>query len=183
MASIYKKIEVAANIAIILVASLLGLVLIMRYFSPASATDSQHLDARIQNGTKLSLPEVNWTDADQTLLLVLKTGCHFCSESALFYQRIAEETTKRSNVRLIAVMPDPSTEAQNYLASLGLSIKEIKQIQLNLIEVKGTPTLILVDKQGSVVNSWVGKLTPDKEAQVLARLQCENCLSSNLQAP
>ena len=39
------------------------------------------------------------------------------------------------------------------------------------IGVEGTPTLLLVDESGKVIASWVGKLGPDQEAAVFARLK------------
>lgn len=170
--NILKKTELLANIAIIMVAVLLGGVLVKRYLlSSEDAYDSQNNVLRIAAGSKVSLPEVDWAKSDQTLLLILSKGCHFCSESAPFYQRLVRDTSGRGDVRLVAVLPQDVNEGKKYLNELGVPISEIKQSTLESIGVGGTPTLILVDNKGVVTESWVGKLPPDKESEVLNRLQ------------
>jgi hypothetical protein len=42
---------------------------------------------------------------------------------------------------------------------------------LNAIGVMGTPTLLLVDAEGTVAQVWEGKLQPDQEGGVLAVLK------------
>jgi hypothetical protein len=37
--------------------------------------------------------------------------------------------------------------------------------------VRGTPTLLLVNNTGKIADFWVGKLSPDKEAEGLRRLR------------
>lgn len=170
MSKLSKKIELAANVAIILAAILIGVVFVKNYLLPSrSAPESG--DYRIPVGTKVALSEINWNQNGQTLLLVLQKGCHFCSESAPFYQRIIRETSGRGNIRLIAVLPQATDEGKKYLDDLGVAIEDVKQAELDSIGVHGTPTLILVNNQGVVMNSWAGKLGADGEADVLRRLQ------------
>lgn len=66
-------------------------------------------------------------------------------------------------------MPQTFDEAQRYLNEHGISADEIKQTSLNNINVRGTPTLIMVDRSGTVLQSWVGKLPPEKEAELTQR--------------
>ena len=168
MENLAKKTELLANVAIILVALLLGGVLVKRYLLPQAP--SPQAQARIQPGTKLSVPGVEWDKNERTLLLVLSTGCHFCTESSPFYQRLAQEKAKKGGVGLVAVLPQSVGESQNYLNGLGVSVDDIKQAGLDAVQVTGTPTLILADRTGAVVESWVGKLPAEKEAEVLNRI-------------
>lgn len=170
--NILKKTELLANIAIIVVAILLGGVLVKRYLLTGNdALDDRDAGMRIAAGTKVSLPEIDWAKSDRTLLLVLSEGCRFCSESAPFYQRLVRDTDGRDGVRLVAVLPQDVNEGRKYLNELGVTINEIKQSSLDSLGVGGTPTLILVNREGAVTDSWVGKLPPDKESEVLGRLQ------------
>ncbi len=70
---------------------------------------------------------------------------------------------------MVAVLPQPNDEAKKYLHDLGVSIEEVRQEQLGVLAVEGTPTLILVDNNGAASDIWIGKLKPDKEAEVLSR--------------
>src|SRR6266446_3420200 len=158
MNSLIKRIELVANLAIIMVAILLGVVLVRSYrFRHSSEAPTTATSALIP-GTKLSLPGVNWKANGRTLVMALSTECHFCTESAAFYRRVAQERANMENLRLLAVLPQPVTEGQEYLKKLGMTLDDIKQIQLDSIGINGTPTLILADSQGNVADSWRGKL-------------------------
>lgn len=168
MKNIQGKIEILANIAIIVIALLIGFVAVKRYVlndSPrGNGTD------QITAGARISLPDVDWAKSRQTLLIVLSPGCHFCSESAPFYQRLVNAVARNNDVRLMAVFPQDASEGRRYLDQLGLSIAEVKQAPLNSIGVIGTPSLILVNNTGIVTEAWMGQLPSDKESEVLSRL-------------
>lgn len=170
MSSLIKRIELIANLAIIVVAILLGVVLVRSYLFPRSLAFQTANASAIQPGTKLSLSGVDWKANGRTLVMALSTQCHFCSESASFYQRIAQERAKSGSVRLVAVLPQPVEESQKYLKELGVTVDEIKQAKLDSFGVNGTPTLIVANDQGIVTDSWRGKLTDEKENVVLSRL-------------
>ncbi len=165
MPGIARKIEVVANVAIILVALLLAYVVVTLFFLRQEPTIPQ-----IANGTKLAVEGVHFDDSRQTVLLALSVGCHFCSESAPFYRRLLDEASKRPDVRIVAVLPQERGEAQKYLDSLSVPIKDIRQAPLSTIQVGGTPTLIMLDAKGEVTASWIGKLPPEQETEVLSKL-------------
>lgn len=174
MSNISKKIEVAANVAIIAVALLLGGVLVKRYLLPDATADGQSATAEsLKPGTKLSLPGVDWSQSRQTLVMALSTNCHFCTESAPFYQRLVQEKSKHNDVRLLAVLPQSVEESQKYLNEHGVAVNEVKQATPDTVGARGTPTLIIVDSAGAVVDAWVGKLPEAKEGEVLDRLFAE----------
>ena len=168
----FKKIELIANIAIIVVALILGVVLVKRYL----LTDTQSAAptaARIQPGTKVQLAGVDWSKSGQTLVLVVSDTCHFCTESAEFYQRLAQEKAKHEGTRMIAVLPQDVSRGQAYLSKLGVAVDEVQQSPLDAIGVVGTPTLLLIDDKGAVKQSWVGKLPPGQETEVLSKFQAK----------
>ncbi|MPY86870.1 MAG: redoxin family protein [Luteitalea sp.] len=167
MSGLAKKLEVVANVAIIVVALFLGVILLQMFvLSPRNAGQPE-----IAAGTKVSLDEVQWEKSKQTLVLALAVGCGFCTESAPFYQQLVKETANKSDVQLIAVLPQEIGEARQYLDSLKVSIKEVRQHPLSSLNVVGTPTLILVNNKGEVTDSWIGRLQADEEAEVLKRLR------------
>jgi len=173
MNSLIKRIELVSNVAIIVVAILLAVVLVRSYlFRQSSATQtSVSSTAAVRPETKLSLPGVDWKANGRTLVMALSTQCHFCSESAQFYQRVAQERTKTGNLRLLAILPQSLNESQTYLKELGVTVDDIKQLRLDSIGVNGTPTLIIANSEGIVADSWRGKLSADKELEVMGRLK------------
>lgn len=163
-----RKIETVANVCIIVVA-IVVCVAAIRYFR-TKASGSKAPTPAIAAGTKITLPSEDWAKNRQTLLLALSsTQCKYCSASAEFYQRLVNSAS--SNTKLVAVLPQPLEESQQYLTGLKVTIEDIQQISPPALGVRATPTLILVDSAGTVTNSWVGKLPPDKEEEVLSSLR------------
>ena len=172
MNNLNKRVELLANVAIIVVAVLICVVLVKRYLlSPPAAEEMK----TISSGEKVALPDVDWQKSRQTLLVVLSQGCHYCAESVPFYQRLTKEASARNDIQVIAILPQSPGEGHKYLDELGVPIKDVRQAELSSIPVRGTPTLILVDNKGVVTSSWVGKLPSDKEGEVLSKLQCDTC--------
>jgi peroxiredoxin len=171
MSSLIKKLEVSANIAIILLALLIGTILTKNYVWPGKAAGVSESRQRstVQPGAKLSLSEVDWERNGQTLILALSNDCHYCTESASFYQKIVSQREGK-NLKVIAILPQDIQSGQNYLNGLGVAVDEVKQASLSSIQVSGTPTLLLVDSKGVVKEVWVGKLPSDKEAQALSKI-------------
>jgi len=101
-------------------------------------------------------------------VLALSTQCHFCTESAPFFQRI--QKAKAKDLKLLAVLPQPITESHKYLEGEGVTVDDVKQAQLDSIGVSGTPTLLLVESKGAVAQVWQGKLHPEQEDGVVAVL-------------
>jgi peroxiredoxin len=166
----HKKVELLANVAIIFIAIILGAILVNRYLLSAPTPPAVAERPGIQSGTKLSLPGMEWGRSRRTLLMVLSTNCHYCTESAPFYQKLAQEKTKHTDVGLLAVLPQSVEESRKYLDEHDVRVDEVRQVSPGALNVSGTPTLILVDQSGSVIESWVGKLSPEKEGEVLKRV-------------
>jgi hypothetical protein len=158
-----RKLEIATNIAILIVATLASVVLVRNYLFPRTNGERPR---SVALGTTLSVPGLDWRANGNTLVLALSTNCHFCSESAPFYRRLAAELSHR-RVHLTAVLPQNADESGAYLRTLQLPVGDVRQIPLRTLQIRGTPTLMLVDERGVVRNVWEGKLTAEREQQVL----------------
>ncbi len=163
-----NRLENLANLATILVSLLLSAVLIKVFLLPQSGTVPGPTQARAGMNIKQSLPGVDWAKNKRTLVLALSTQCHFCTESAPFYQSVQKERAK--DLKLVAVLPQAVDEGRKYLEGQGVQVDDVKQAPLNAIGVIGTPTLLLVDGKGTVAQVWEGKLQADQEGGVLAVL-------------
>jgi hypothetical protein len=174
--SLPGKIEIVSNIATIGAAVLLSLVLVKVYFvpnpsSPARTAPPVRAAAEATVGTSLKsqLPGVDWSKNGRTLVLAISTACHFCKDSEPFYRRIRQEVG--GGVKMVAVLPQPQAEAEQYLSTAGLKVDQVKQLTLNTIGVRGTPTMLLVDGKGVVTKVWVGRLQDQDQEQVLSVLK------------
>jgi thioredoxin-related protein len=158
-------------VAIIVVSiAICGALVKYFFFSESSQPDQPRSRHYIQKGQKVALEGVNWSRNGKTLLLVLQKGCRFCTDSAPFYKKLVDTVAKRPDTHLIAVFPQTTDEGKDYLDELGVPISDIRQQPLTIFPIQGTPTLILVDNAGLASEVWIGKLKPEKEAEVLSRL-------------
>jgi hypothetical protein len=161
-----RKLETLVNVAIIVVAVAVCAVLAKQYL----LTGAQGRSHGPEVGSKIELAGTDLSKEEKTLLLVLQKGCHFCTESGPFYQRLAREASARGNrVKLLAVLPQDEEEGRRYLSDLGVPIERVAQASLGKLDVSGTPTLILLER-GKVSDVWVGKLPDESEAEVLSKL-------------
>lgn len=122
-------------------------------------------------GKKMALAGVDWSKNQRTLVFALQAGCHFCSESGSFYQRLAQQRANFGDTRLVAVLPQGPDDARKYLGKIGFAADEIQQASLSSLGVRGTPTLLLVNESGIITDVWDGKLSPARENNLLARLE------------
>jgi hypothetical protein len=169
MTNIGKKLEVLANLAIIIAGSLLAGVLVKNHLfqGPSEGPVRTQSSPQPMEGTRLTLTNVDWTQSKQTLLLALSSSCYYCTESAPFYKRLGQS---KKGTRLVVVLPESVEDGQSYLKRLGLSVDEVRQLSLDKIDVQVTPTLLLVDNSGVVKKSWLGKLPPEQEESVVSTL-------------
>jgi hypothetical protein len=162
-----KGLVTVTNLAIVIVALLLSVLCVKKYLLvPAKPTPLPPITL----GTKISIANVDWSRSRRTFVVALQEGCHFCTESAPFYKRLVVRASTNKNLRLIAVLPQDPIAAQRYLDSVGVSIVDVKRFGLREIGISGTPTLLLLDDQGIVKASWVGRLSVDQENEVLRRI-------------
>lgn len=163
MANTAKKIEVAANVAIIAVALLAIAFFVTNFGMSRKPVPSP----KISTGARFALGQIDWQK--KNVVLALSTTCHFCTESAGFYRELVQECQKR-HIRTIAVLPQAISEAQSYLSNEQVSVDEVRQGSFPDLQIGGTPTLLLVDYRGLVENVWVGKLPANKEKEVLEKI-------------
>jgi hypothetical protein len=159
--------EAGANLSIVLLTVLLGWTILQRQCrSPGRPT----LLNKPALGSSLTLANLDWSQADQTLIMAMSTSCHYCSDSGGFYRRLADLVATRPAIRLLAVLPEPVEESQRYLDQLGVKVAAIRRVPLSNLSVSATPTLILADKSGLVNAVWVGRLSPTQEQEVVESL-------------
>jgi hypothetical protein len=188
-----RAVEIATNLSIIAVAIVGATVLVKNYLlrpngptpgESRQATVDTNLPGSLENsranrpapsgpaaGTQISVPGINWSDSEETIVLALSNRCHFCTESAPFYQTLSRELADRKDVRVVAVFPQQVDEGKKYLDEIRVPITQVAQATLDSLGVRGTPTLVIVDKSGTVKQSWVGRLSTEREAEVLSRVK------------
>jgi hypothetical protein len=169
------KIETIANIIVILFAVIVGSVFLKdRLSTPAPEPDA------VKAGDKLaSLDGWDWAAHDQTLVLGLRKGCHFCEDSAPFYQRLTAQQQGGSNSTIVAVFPDAAEAVKEVVQSEGLRVHALARVPLERLKISGTPTFRGRTITGSA--RWDGRTSCDhceRQEIVLGRMRLGQSLYS-----
>jgi thioredoxin-related protein len=166
------RIEVISNVALIICCIVVVVFFVKNYrLRQKQDTKTNPLAMTSLVGHKISLRDQDWARNQQTLLVVLQKGCRFCDESTLFYQRLTRELAERSKTHLVAVLPQSNDESKQYLKEKMIDIQDVKQAAPMSLGIRGTPTLVLVDPTGTVLEQWNGKLPATEEDKVILRLK------------
>ncbi len=179
-----SKVEVAANVAVIVLAVVIGTVFLMNRFG-APRLDPNEVKA----GDQLpGLPAYKWNAHERTLVLALRSGCHFCEASMPFYRKLAQlEQSNQLGAHLVAVLPDNPAVVHQLVETQQLTLEVLPLFELGQVKVQATPTLMLVDEQGRVSKVWMGQLPAAEEAEVIAAISkppaAESKQQSFLRAP
>ena len=156
------NVDLVANLAILATCTVVGGAVIHRYYlsserSPAAVT-------QLKTGDRAeTLPGVSYQDASATLVLHVRSTCQYCTESMEFYRRARQAIKRSERARLVVVSAEPREILQRYLDEHGVEPDLIISAPEN---PKPTPTLVLVDGQGVVRDSWLGLQKPDGEQRL-----------------
>jgi thioredoxin-related protein len=124
-----------------------------------------------QPGETIEVPGVDFSVADQTLVLVVRKGCGWCERSMPFYREITANKSLTERTRLVAAAPDPVAVSIEDLAKSGVRFEQVVQVSLGQVRVRGTPTAILVGQDGKVRKIWPGWLSDERQQEVLSALK------------
>jgi hypothetical protein len=104
-----------------------------------------------------------YNKSPHTLLMYLRSGCQFCTDSMPFYRHLRGVVSSET-VRLVVVTGDAPTMARDYLVRHALVVDEVVTMPNSM----PTPMLVLVNSSGVVAKWWLGQLERSTEDEVLA---------------
>lgn len=168
-----RKLEMLANVAIIVVAVLFSATIIKdRYLrNTPQAIGPSALTVSALQGTHLNVSGVKWDQAEKTVVLALSTQCHFCQESLPFYRDLTASKAVTSNrVAVVAIFPQQLPEAQAFINAGKIQPSTVLSMPLQTIGTSSTPTLLLVNHSGIVERLWVGVLSSSQRNDLLSEL-------------
>lgn len=169
-----STLDTVANIAIILVCAIAAFVLIRQNFFNENQQQAGPRPPEVKVGEQFdALRQVVPAGSERALVVALSPTCHFCTESMPFYKRLVEQRNQKgSNTKVIAAVPrdDAKAEEQKTMATAGVQPDALVTLDFQTIKVPGTPTILLVDNQGKVLDVWVGKQDSSGEEEILETL-------------
>ena len=121
-------------------------------------------------GTKLPLLDgVSYEKAPLTVALVVQSQCRYCAASMPFYERVAKMRTP-NGLQLVVASKESTQTTTDYLTQRGVQVDAVTMLKNNEFPTTGTPTLVLVNRRGVVIGSWLGQLNARQEAEVTAQI-------------
>jgi len=88
-----------------------------------------------------------------------------------FYKSLADSPLRKSgSFRLLAVSNEDAAATTEYLERNRVFVDQVVSERPPNTRVRGTPTLVLVDRKATVEKAWMGHLTKTAEDEVLKRL-------------
>src|SRR5260370_10835133 len=147
-----NKVEVAANVAVIVLAVVIGSVFLIDRFAKHGPDPNE-----VKIGDQLpDLPAYKWNAHERTLVLALRSGCHFCEASMPFYRKLAQlEQSSQFGAHLAAVFPDDPAVVHQVVETQHLTLEVLPRFGLGQAKVQATPTLMLVDEKGRDSKVWM----------------------------
>jgi thioredoxin-related protein len=167
-----KRSELLVNITVIVLGAAVLFFLVKTYRATRNSS------AAVQEpraGDQLpAIPGIDWKANNRTLVLALKKGCHYCEDSMPFYRQLAQLSEQNAlKANLVAVFPDSSADVDAIVKADHLSLRTVSSVPLYILKIPGTPTMILADSSGKIIQDWIGVLSDQQQQQLLALLQVE----------
>ena len=165
-----RHLEFIANIAVVLVVVAAVGVGVKQYFGSKGPRESKN---RIQVGAVFpTFSNVSYSQSPKTLILALSVSCRFCISSLPFYQSLTNTQRENNNsFQIVAIFLDKDRDLVNrFVEQKNLPVSAVSSVDFSSLKITLTPTLVLVDSAGKVLNSWVGRLTEDQEKDVFSAL-------------
>ena len=168
MTTARQYLETATNIAVIMAALVVSGIFLLNYFRPTDS-NAPRLREGFQTGQQLqSLPGITYSDAPKTLVIALNTTCGFCTESVPFYNKLAEaHRVSKSPLRIVTVFPNSEDDVKRYVQEHQLALVSKASVNFQPLHIVGTPTMLLLDQDGKVIDFWLGRPSESAQAQVM----------------
>jgi len=137
-----------------------------RFYNPPPKMIPQAQTFAIGDKLDTTLP-VKFSEAEQTLLMLVQAGCQYCTASMPFYKDLIKARgSSPGHVRIVASATTNLDATTSYLAVHGVEPDAILPMPSAWLGRVGTPTLVSVDKAGEVSGVWLGQLQADQETTV-----------------
>lgn len=168
--TVRHTLEVSTNLAVLILCITIGVVLVRSRQPAARDLTSASLESR-KGQVFPAIANVNYGKADTTLVLALNTQCKFCRESLPFYRKLLSTPSASSQIQIAIIFPNPDNEVREFVEQAKLSAHAIGGQDFSKFHIDGTPTVILVGRDGKVRESWTGELSAAGEKEVLSAVE------------
>jgi hypothetical protein len=165
-----QGLTVATNVAILIIA----LLMLFAFSYNFIASHGQHAaqSKRFVNEPAPHVDGVDYARRAKTLVLAVSTRCHFCLDSVPFYQSLPGAVGTK-DVQIIAVFPNSKQDVDEFLRLHKLGLPSLANSDFARLGIHSTPTALLVNGRGIVIDSWIGELSPAQQTQLIREIQAD----------
>ena len=124
-----------------------------------------------QIGAPSGLPAAWLNTADRTVLIFASTSCEACRRSLPVYRTLVDAVRARSELRLRIMLTSPGDDEAAYAASIGAPAADVTRIDARGTRLRRVPTILIVDRQGLVVEKKEGVLSEGEQHALMETLK------------
>jgi hypothetical protein len=151
---------IATTLLILACLAVIGDVAWRRLSAASSTAPARAAATRPGAPEKLTwLGQTGFSRAERTVAIAIRESCGYCTASMPFYRELVAQQ-RQSSFRLVAVTTDSATRCEAYLRSHDVAVDDIVVVTPDRLGVQGTPTLIVIARDGSVEHVATGQLDP-----------------------
>jgi hypothetical protein len=104
-----------------------------------------------------------------TMLLALQADCVVCKESSPFYRELVARNSREHLYDIVAAFPSKDSQrAERFIELQRLSFDRVVFSDLGAAGILGTPTLLVIDRNGRLAKRFVGGLNAKQQSELLA---------------
>lgn len=176
---IKNNLEIASSVMILLIGAIVIGVVIWNLFFPRQMSTFTKPTTRpelTKGQTLANIPGIDFKKSPKTLLVAMNTTCVHCQESVPFVNDLAKtsgsgtQEVSAAGVQIVGVFPNSANDVREFAEQRHLQIQTIAGVPLNGLTVTATPTMILVDNSGKVLDFWIGTIPEKMQPEVLRQI-------------
>lgn len=137
------------------------------FAAAADPPGMDQLENRLIGRSEPTLPVSLWKGSQRSVVVLLSSDCHFCSESMPLYQKLSSMRKQGGGFSLLAVGREEPNTLRDYLIQNKIGVDGIVQAPAGFATVKFTPAVFVVDSRGAVQEAFLGKLNSAHEKKLL----------------
>lgn len=166
--NIRRGLEIATSLVFLILSGALLAILVWNHYHRGSTA---HLRPGLRRYATLpQVKGIDFTTSAYTVIVALNTNCDSCALGQAFRTRL-KELEHDKGIRSITIFPNPASDVNRYVRRTKLELAAVPDVDLDDINLAGTPTLVLVDRVGVIRDFWIGKLSSNDEAEIINNLQ------------
>jgi peroxiredoxin len=116
-------------------------------------------------GQTMDVPAQWYGNAPFTLVVFARASCGACEKAQPFLAELVRHLQDRSDV-VMAGPSDTHAEDVQYARSIGISDDRVQIVPASA-RVRATPTLVLVNREGQILQAWEGVGSSDHQAEIV----------------